>query len=377
MKVKLENNKLRKYLWLILFITNVLAILLLIASVQAWYFIPSEAPIFSFLGMAFPALIIVNFLYLIFWLFTLKWAYAFVQLLVLMYCWSPMQTYMPMNQRSDYIPEESFKLLSYNVRHFNWMVGKEARENPIFDYILEQNPDIICMQEFGVAKAKTAKGLISKGEVDKIFKDYPYRDLIALGNPNSPMLYGLAIYSKFPIQRSGRLPIWSTFNGCAVHELKIKGKKVSIFNTHLESNRITSDDKKLYADFLKSDKDIKLKDVTENIKSKLSTAFAVRERQTEIIRSHIEEQKQKTHAVIVCGDFNDTPISYAYKTMKGSMIDSFVSTGRGLGITYHENMFLFRIDYIFHSIRLKSYNTTVGDQKHSDHYPIWTNLVFK
>lgn len=375
MSIKLEEGKIRKYLWIVLFVFNIIAIGLLLASTQAWYFLPSKAPIFSFLGMAFPFLLLINILYLVFWIFTLKWQYALAEIFILLFCWTAATTYMPMKSRSDYVPEESFKLLSYNVRHFNWKVGKEARENPIFDYILEQNADIICFQEFGVAEKKTSKGLISKGEVDKIFKDYPYSDFIRLGNQKSSTLYGLAIYSKFPIRKSGRLPILSTFNGCALHELEIKGKKVSLFNVHLESNRITSDDKKLYSDFLSSYKDIKLKDVTSNIKNRLSTAFTIREEQTEIIRSHIAAQE--THATIVCGDFNDTPISYAYKTMKGDLIDSFVATGRGLGITYHENLFLFRIDYIFHSIRLKSYNTTVGDQKHSDHYPIWTNLMFK
>lgn len=377
MKFKIENNIVRKYLWIVLFITNILAIILLLASTQAWNFLPSKAPAIAFLGMAFPVLFVINILYLIFWLFTLKWAYIGVQLVVLMLCWSPLHTYMPVSSPSDYIPEESFKVLSYNVRHFNWTVGKAARENPIFDYILEQNPDVICMQEFGAAKKKTAQGLISKGEIDQKFKDYPYKELVILGNPNAPSLYGLAIYSKFPIQRTGKLPIYSTYNGCAVHELIIKGKKVTLFNTHLESNRITSDDKKLYADFLKSDKDIKLKDVTSNIKSKLSLAFSVREDQTHIIRSHVDKVSKDSHATIICGDFNDTPISYTYQSMKGDLIDSFVSTGRGLGITYHENMFLFRIDYIFHSIRLQAYNATVGDQKYSDHYPIWTNLMFK
>lgn len=375
MTAKIEGNKLRKYLWIILFIINIAAIVLLIASTQAWYFLPSKAPVFSFLGMAFPVLVTINILYLLFWLFTLKWIYAVIQLLIFLYCWTPMTTYMPMNTPEKNIPEKSFRLLSYNVRHFNWKTGKEGKENPIFNYILEQNADIVCMQEFGVAKRKTDKGLISKDEVDKIFKDYPYHDLIILGNTNAPSLYGLAIYSKFPILRSGKLPIYSTYNGCAVHEIKIGEKKISIFNTHLESNRITSDDKNLYSDFLKAEKDVKLKDVTENIKSRLGVAFAIREDQTKLIQSYVADQQ--TNATIICGDFNDTPISYAYKTMKGDLIDSFVASGRGLGITYHENMFWFRIDYIFHSIKMQSYNTTVGDQKHSDHYPIWTNLMFK
>lgn len=374
-EVEKKNTKARKYLWMVIFVTNVLAIILLLASTYGGSFLPSKAPIFSFLGMAFPVLVVINFIYLLFWIFTLKWVYILVQLIVLLFCWSPMHTYMPMNERSESVPEESFKLLTYNVRHFNWMTGKKARENPIFDYILSQNADIICMQEFGVAKKTNTRGLISKAEVDKKFKDYPYKVAVPLGGEHSPNFYGLAIYSKFPIKRTTKIPIWSTFNGCAFHELEINGKLVTIVNTHLESNRITSDDKKLYKDFLKSDEAVKLKDVTSNIKARLSVAFTIREEQALLIRDYIN--KLESDAIIVCGDFNDTPISYAYNTMKGDLVDSFVATGRGLGLTYNENMFLFRIDYIMHSISLKSYNTTVGEEKYSDHYPVWTHLMLK
>lgn len=370
-----KQNKIRKYLWFAIFITNLIAIVLLLGATQAWDFLPSKAPIFSFLGMAFPVLLIVNILYLLFWIFTLKWQYILAEVVVLLFCWTSIQTYMPMNNPTEDTPEESFRVLSYNVRHFNWLTGKEARENPIFDYILAQSPDIICFQEFMAAKSKTAKGLISIGEIDAKFKEYPYHDFIKLGNPNAPHLYGLAIYSKFPILKTSQLPFWSTFNGCAFHDLKINGRKVTLVNTHLESNRITSDDKKLYADFLKSNKDVKLSDVTSNIKSKLTVAFTVREEQSDLINAQIKNLD--SYATIVCGDFNDTPISYTYNRMKGGLVDSFVETGRGIGITYHENMFLFRIDYIFHSINMKAYNMTVGDQKHSDHYPVWTDLIFK
>lgn len=372
---KETSAKIRKYFWFAIFITNLVAIILLIASTQAWYFVPSKAPVFSFLGMGFPILVIVNIIYLLFWIFTLKWQYILAEVLVLFFCWTPMRTYMPMNEVSDYVPEESFRVLSYNVRHFNWLMGKEAKENPIFDYVLEQAPDIICFQEFMAAPRKTTKGLISKQEIDQKFKDYKYKDFVQLGHTNGQTMYGLAVYSKFPIKKTFKVDYYSLYNGCVFHELEINKKRVMLVNTHLESNRITSDDKALYKDFLKSDKDIALREVTSNIKQKLTIAYTMREEQAELIRSQID--KLDTYATIVCGDFNDTPISYTYNRMKGDLIDSFVETGRGLGITYHENMFLFRIDYIFHSIRLKSYNMTVGDQKYSDHYPVWTNLMFK
>lgn len=374
-KAKETGAKVRKYFWLAIFITNIVAIILLLLATQAWTFVPSKVPMVAFLGMGFPILVVINIIYLIFWIFTLKWQYILAEVIVLLLCWTPMQTYMPMNEVSEYVPEESFRVMSYNVRHFDWLMGKKAKENPIFDYILEQEPDVICFQEFMVATKKTSKGLISKAEVDAKFKDYPHHSFVQLGHTNGQHMYGLAIYSKFPITRTAKVDYWSKYNGCVFHELTINKKKITVVNTHLESNKITSDDKALYSNFLKSNTDVKLKDVTSNIKQKLTLAYTVREEQTELIRSQLD--KQNTYATIVCGDFNDTPISYAYNTMRGDLIDSFVESGRGLGITYHENMFLFRIDYIFHSIRLKAYNMTVGDQKYSDHYPVWTDLVFK
>ena len=59
------------------------------------------------------------------------------------------------------------------------------------------------------------------------------------------------------------------------------------------------------------------------------------------------------------------------------MTDAYAATGLGQGITYHENKFWFRIDYIMHSDEMKSYNCTVGNVKYSDHYPIMTYLQFK
>jgi hypothetical protein len=84
--------------------------------------------------------------------------------------------------------------------------------------------------------------------------------------------------------------------------------------------------------------------------------------------------KQSSDGVIICGDFNDTPISYAYSKMKVGLKDAYVSTGFGPGITYHEDLFLFRIDHIFHSPNIKAYQTKVDKVKFSDHYPLRTYL---
>lgn len=376
-KSKLSKIKIGKYLKYTIFATNIFAIIILILSTFAWKIVPSKATIVAYLGLGFPIILFVNILYLILWIISFRWKYALVQLVAITVCWQPILTCFPIHTRTSVkdIPEKSFKLLTYNVRAFNWARGEKARNNPIIKYLVNSDADIICLQEFAVSTEKNLDGIITEKELNAKLKEYPYREIIKLGTSRGSLAYGLACYSKFPITKSTRLPLESSYNGSAMYELNIQGKNVILVNNHLESNRITSEDKQLYREFFKNKDKETLGEVAMNIQTRLGAAYKIREAQAKIIRSLLD--KQESDVTIVCGDFNDTPISYAYYTIKGDMVDSYASTGFGQGITYHENMFWFRIDFIMHSLGLQSYNCTVDKIKYSDHYPVWTYLAFK
>lgn len=375
-KNKFTKENLRKYLRVFIFLTNIVAILLLLLSTLAWTILPSKVTAISYLGMGFPFLLVINIAYLILWGILLRWKLALVQIIALAICWNPISTYFPMHLRTQTVPDDCIKVFSYNVRGFNWLAGDTARRNPMLDYIAGSGADIICLQEFVVAIKKDKTGIISEEEFNRKMKNYPYRQIVRLGEATSSYYkYGIACYSKYPIEKTAAIPIVSTYNGSSIHEIKIKDKTITLVNNHLESNRITAEDKKLYKNFAKKKDREMLETIAHNIQSRLGVAFRLREKQANIIRSYID--KQETDATIICGDFNDTPISYAYHQIKGDMIDSYAHTGFGPGITYHENKFWFRIDYIIHSSNLESYNCTIGDIKYSDHYPIWSYLRFK
>lgn len=359
--------------------TNIIAVLLLLLSIAAWYITPSKALVIAYLGMAFPILVVINFMYVILWAIFLKWKFVLFQVIVLILCIKPISTYFPLSSETKIVPENSFKILSYNVRAFNWMRGEDARTNPMFDYIKSYNADIICFQEFVVNKNdKDTKGIITKPELRTILKEYPYYSITPIRDPSFPyFIYGLACFSKYPIIKTEQLPIHSRFNGSTMYHLDIDGKKVTLINNHLESNRITAEDKQLYKDFFKSKSTENLDEVANNIQQRLGTAFAKREKQADFISDVIKKEKENSEAIIVCGDFNDTPISYTYNTIKGDLKDAYANTGFGVGITYHENKFWFRIDFILHSNNIESYNCKVGNLKYSDHYPISSYLKFK
>jgi endonuclease/exonuclease/phosphatase family metal-dependent hydrolase len=108
------------------------------------------------------------------------------------------------------------------------------------------------------------------------------------------------------------------------------------------------------------------------ILEKLQIAYPKRAEQAKIIMKHIENSP---YPVIVCGDFNDTPISYAVNNMlSGGLINSFREKGSGLGITYNGDFPNFQIDYILVSPSFSVKNYRIIQKKVSDHYALRSDL---
>ncbi|MFR9166193.1 MAG: endonuclease/exonuclease/phosphatase family protein [Dysgonomonas sp.] len=377
LKSKYLAIKVSKGLKYIVFGTNIVFIILLVLSTFAPSIPPSHYMIFAFLGMGFPVLLVINVIYLILWIVFLQWKYILVSLLALACCWNSISTYIAFHEKTERIPYDCLKFMTYNVRGFDWLTGEDARENPILEYIAASGADIVCLQEFAVEEKKDIGKLISLEEFDDVMSDYPYRSIIRLGDTKSSTIYGLACYSKYPIRKVARLPIESAFNGSAMYEIQIGKKHITIVNNHLESNRLTAEDKALYKELVENPNRAMLGDVALNIKGHLAPAFRSRESQANIIANAIELQRPETDAMVICGDFNEPPISYTYKKIKGNFSDSFKDTGAGIGITYHENGFWFRIDYIMHTKNMQSFNCFVDRVKYSDHYPLISYLFIR
>ena len=87
-----------------------------------------------------------------------------------------------------------------------------------------------------------------------------------------------------------------------------------------------------------------------------------------------EIEKIDSDYTLVCGDFNDTPVSYVHRMIQGPLTDAYAASGWGMGTTYNENFFWFRIDNILHSANLIPMNCTVDKVRYSDHYPLWCYL---
>lgn len=358
----------------IVMIINILLIGLLITSAYGWYINPASYPIAACLGFIFPFLFIINVCFIFFWLIIRKYRFAIVPTIAMLLCVYQAWTTLPLNRHTNHIPEGSIKVLSYNIMAFN-RDSKEAKKNGnvILRYLRDSKADIICLQEYSTEKNKKQ---FSQKDIEETLKDYPYHVTNSIGSSKTNKNI-IACYSKYPILSSQSIEYRSDSNGSAVYELKIGNDTVTVINNHLESNKLESEDKDMYVEILKHpESSDKVKSGVRQLMRKLTKAAAIRSPQALSVAKVIAQSKNKH--VIVCGDFNDIPLSYTHRMIGSGLTDAFSQSGRGLGISFNKSKLFVRIDNILCSKNFQSYNCTVDSSiKESDHYPIWCYLTMK
>ncbi len=353
-------NFLRKMVWGGMFLANVAAALLLLLSVLSPYVSPKVMMLPSLLGITFPLWAVLNLFFLIYWIWQVKWMFL-LSLLTLFFSFHEISNYFPFHFSTEKIPENSIKVMTYNCMAFQDMHQK--KEENLVDYINKCNADIVCLQEYAYAGAKNAK------KIDTYFSKYPYRRFVPLDKNQKNAGWGIACLSRFPIKKVERIGFRSNTNLSAAFTLELPGDKdLIVVNNHLESNKLNAKDRELYNAVWTTFNPESIKGIRSTLLGKLMEGYRLRAPQADTLRNYI--RRHSDQSMIVCGDFNDTQVSYAYRTIRGDMCDAFGKTGTGLGITFNEDFFFFRIDHLLHSRDIRAYNCIVDKVKYSDHYPV-------
>jgi len=347
------------YLFILL---NILVVLALLISYLAVYIPPDKFWIPSFFGLAFPFIVAANILFIIFWGFV-KPRFLFVSLVTVMLGWGFINRYMQISSRKT--DKSGIKVVSYNVQNFAGknVTDQKASANKILDFLNEKNADIICLQEIRLRK----NNIFNISNVVKSLKSIEHYHYASSGTT-----FGLATFTRYPIIKMGEIRYKKSANMAIFTDVIIGSDTVRIFNVHLQSYMI---DPRKY-DIIDSPGIDEKKDIKEmrEIASKLKSAFQTRAGQVREIKNIIDKTPYR---VIICGDFNDTPVSYSYQKLRGDFNDAFVSSGSGFGRTYIGKLPSFRIDNIFHSDNFKSYNFQAYDFRASDHLPVSCLLISK
>lgn len=319
---------------------------------------PALHPSPANMGLALPVMLGINLVFLVFWI-TIHPKRAWIPLLGFLACYQPVRVYFPINLPAQ-APEGAIKVLSYNVWYFGGD-GFEKKDNPVLDYLKEQGADIACLQESGTwgKHADDAKAMM-----DSL---YPYHASSHAKNGGDVM----DIYSHYPIIRQENIRYVSEGNHSTAFYLNIHGDTVIVINNHLESIGLSATDKANFKGVVKGDiKGEPAETSAKIIIKKLGEASRIRAAQADAVARYIAAHRNMS--MIVCGDFNDGPNSYARRTIAKQLRDCYVETANGPGISYHIGGFYVRIDHMMCSKDWTPYNCKVDNRiKASDHYPIY------
>jgi len=356
--------------WIFLFI-NFVFILLALATFWGSTISPEKFVVLAYFALVTPIVLFFNVVFVVFWIVFRKWYFLF-SIALLIFSYPKIKVVFPVNFNSEKkeISTTDFTLMTYNTWYFGG-VKKHTNEsaNKVVQHLLDSDADIICMQEFVVTT-----NYLTEKDIFEIFKKYPYKH-IYYKNERSYQKSGVATFSKYPIIKKGIIDIPSEINSTIFSDIVIGKDTIRLINCHLESNKLTEKDKAMPLELRKNFGIENLSNVTQHLSRKLGNAYKMRAKQADIVAEQIEKSPYKT---IVCGDFNDVPLSYSYTKIKGNdMQDTFETLGFGFGNTFHEGFYNFRIDYILCDQNFIPLQFAREKVNYSDHYPLTCRLKIK
>lgn len=369
----MKNNKRglsfidKVFLWI-----NFLLCLALLLSYLAPIVNPQTFWGIAFFGLAYPPLLLLNVILIVYWLLRRRWPVA-ISIITILIGWRVLTNNIGFRSSSSFSPApgiNSIRIMTYNVHNFKHYGSKNdvSTKQEILALIAEQQPDVIGFQEFYTrykGPYDTRDSIVKILGSDNVYFE-PF-------NFNNTEGIGMAIFSKFPIIAHGMIHLAdekASGNQCLYIDVK-KGEKIfRVYSVHLQSIKFDPEDYK-YLDSVSKKGKTDMQS-TKRLGAKLKTAFIKRSQQVFKVKEHAA---QCPYPYIISGDFNDTPTSFSVNQMAQGLKNAFREKGSGFGRTYNGDFPNYQIDYIMASKRFSVASYQIIEKKLSDHYPLRSDLI--
>ncbi len=328
------------------------------------------------MGLVYPLILIVNVLFVLFWMLMRRW-YLLLSLGCILIGWGYVQRQVRMpaslQRHNPAADSAGLTVMTYNVRAFDlygYLDTTHTRDirGEVYRFVHGQQPDVLCVQEYHFAD-KRPKALRSVLDMAGI----PYDSTRSLQSQVYGLVNGSGVVtvSRYPIVNRGILEFPGSGNMTIYTDIVRGADTFRVYNCHLHSFGL----RKAETDLLDT---ISLGGVEEKtdflirIGHRMREGFLRRAAQVEQVADHVG---QSPYPVVVCGDFNDVPASYTYRKLSHGLKDAFVTAGSGWGGTYTlRRFFPVRIDYILYSDQFRAVKYHSPDLDLSDHEPVVVKL---
>ena len=365
----MKKTKLTFFDLLLLLLALALAVVLIVGALASNYD-PRQHKFIPFFGLAYPYLLFLNLLMIICWCLRKRWWFALGTLVVILSGWQALSATIRLfgDEGIGPKPANSIRMMTYNVhgfRPYDQDINEPVKEQ-MLDLIKNENPDVICFQEYFTRRKGPYDITDSLREILNVKHHYfvPFSE-------NDYEANGLAIFSKYPIVDKGTVVFNENYGGNAsiYVDIEVNKQVIRIYNVHMQSISFGKEDYE-YLDKVTTKMDAELTP-TRRIARMLWVAFTKRAEQVDIMK-----QTTASDGVpfIIAGDFNDTPASYAVTQMTSSLNNAFKIKGSGMGSTYNGKFPNFQIDYIATTKDINVLNYHVIKAKLSDHFPVRSDL---
>ncbi len=384
--------------------TIVLAILLMLSGL-----VPTVSPDTNswlpLFGLAFPILFLLMVLALIYWLIQWKWRSLFALSCLLLNLgqaslyiqWNDLKSKdakpnsigkdadnkdgeEPLDKEMLDLNAKNLKIITYNTQLFGLYQNESSVDivnteyMPAMDSFLQvlkkENADVVCLQEV-YAKAGGLKAL---ARFLKAEGGYDYSQTYTLSERRP---YGMIVLSKYQIKRwqpislgaqTGNMAMWVDVEIPSEYKF-LRNARIRIYNLHLQSFRFAK------KDFEVMQKQTQQQQIdiegSKGIITRLRMGYQRRAQQVKIIKENL---LVCDFPKVICGDFNDIPVSYSYRQLSSGMRDAFVEAGSGLETTYKGSMPSFRIDYILFDNPMRALQYQSIKEVPSDHKLVMAEL---
>lgn len=359
-KARRKGRVIKRFTRNILLTVNFVLVASLLIAYISIYINPAITAIPALFGLAYPYLLVVNILMVLFWAAFRKW-YALISVAAIAIGFGYIHNFIRFVNHGEETHHD-LKVMSYNVRLFNFYEESEKdTHRKMLQLLRKEDPGILCMQEYFVkgspaaGEQKLKEGLGGRLQTHvKLIKSGPVSH------------YGIATISRYPVINRGDIVHPGSSSLTIFTDIVVDTDTFRIYNNHLQSFRLSRLEGTLLSDIAGEYQGHSVNSIAGLYKS-LLRGFASRAAQADRVKKHIETSP---YPVIVVGDFNDTPISYTYHRMKRGLRDAFVEAGYGAGFTYRGKYPPNRIDFVLYNEDIDCTDFDIVKVRYSDHYPI-------
>lgn len=338
---------------------------LLVLSYASIVVNPARLWLVSLMGIFFIPLSIVN-AFLLLWAIKRRSKSFMIPLLALLPSFFFAGRYAQIDAEADSLRRQEYegknlKVISYNVGRFALEDGEELSRSEcadsVFAFILSQNPDIVCLQEFHTSDVTKVKSYLRAKMPGYDSEYYLF--------PTNGDAFGNVTLSRLPIADKGVIKFEESANLAIYTDYRMGDRSFRVYNCHFESYNIS-------VSGLMRALSGNAGDVITETGSRMKKSITRRPKQVDKVFSNIEKCQMDS---FVCGDFNDNPMSYTYYRMTRGRDDAFVEAGHGFGATYAGLWPMLRIDYVLYPDKFKARSHEIPRLRFSDHYPVVSELV--